>query len=62
VSESEHLPGRSEEEVAIETFVDRIKEIHPDLDREDLQETINRYVQEAVEYAEGEDDSEGEEE
>ena len=62
VSESEHQPGRSEEEVAIETFVDRIKEIHPDLNREELQETISRYVQEAVEDAEGEDGSEDEEE
>jgi ferritin-like protein len=49
VSESEHLPqGKSETEVAIETFVDRIEEIYPNLDREQFQDAISRCTQENV--------------
>ena len=60
MSESEHLPGRSDEEIAIETFVDRMKEIHPELDREEFYETIIGYVHDAV--AAADDEEEGEEE
>ena len=60
MSESEHLPGRGDEEIAIETFVDRMKEIHPELDREEFYETISGYVHDAVSAAEEEE--EGEEE
>jgi len=58
VSESEHLPESSEEELAIETFVDRMKEIHPNLDREELREEISGYVRDAVEAANGEEETE----
>jgi ferritin-like protein len=49
VSESEHLPqGKSETEVAIETFVDRIEEIYPNLDREQFHDAISGCTQENV--------------
>ena len=49
MSESEHLPqGKSETEVAIETFVDRIEEIYPNLDREQFQDATSRCTQENV--------------
>ena len=49
MSESEHLPqGKSETEVAIETFVDRIEELYPNIDREEFHNTISGYVQDAV--------------
>ena len=49
MSESEHLPqGKSETEVAIETFVDRIEEIYPNLDREQFHDAISRCTQENV--------------
>ncbi len=38
--------GKSEVELAINTFVDKMKEIHPDLDREGFHEAISGYVQE----------------
>jgi hypothetical protein len=59
VSESEHLPAKSDEELVIETFVDRIEELHPNIDREEFHNTINGYVQEAVATT---DKEEGEEE
>jgi hypothetical protein len=63
VSETEHLPdGKSDEELAIETFVDRIEEIHPNLDREEFHETIRGYVRDAVGEDEDGEESEGEEE
>jgi hypothetical protein len=61
VSESEHLPESSEEELAIETFVDRMKEIHPNLDREELREEISKYVRDAMEDANGEEETEEDE-
>ena len=48
-SEAEHLPKRkisSDTELAIETFVDDILGIHPNLDREEFRDKINRCVQE----------------
>jgi lipoate-protein ligase A len=50
---------KSEREVAIESFVDRVKELHPNLDREEFHDTISRYVQE---YVTDDDRSEEEEE
>ncbi len=59
MSESEHLPqGKSETEVAIETFVDRIEELYPNIDREEFHNTISGYVQDAV----GSTNEEGQEE
>jgi hypothetical protein len=63
VSESEHLPAKSDEELVIETFVDRIEELHPNIDRKEFHNTISGYVQEAVattDKEEGEEEFEGE--
>jgi hypothetical protein len=60
---SERVPGKSDEELVIETFVDRIEEIHPNIDREEFHNTISGYVQDAVaatDDEEGEEDSEEE--
>jgi hypothetical protein len=59
---SERVPGKSDEELVIETFVDRIEEIHPNIDREEFHNTIRGYVQDAVAATdeEGEEDSEEE--
>jgi len=48
VSESEHLPGKSDRELAIETFVDRMMDIHPSLDREEFHNAISGCVNEAL--------------
>jgi len=61
VSESEHLPAKSDEELVIKTFMDRIEELHPNIDREEFHNTISGYVQEAVASA-NEEGEEGEEE
>ena len=55
VSESENLPERCEAELAIESFVDKIKEIHPDLDREEFHNAISGYVQQAATEEDGGD-------
>ncbi len=44
----EYHPTKSQTEIATEVFVDRIKEIHPQLDREEFYDAINRCVQDAV--------------
>ena len=64
MSDSEQVPGKSDEELAVETFVDRIEELHPNIDREEFHNTISGYVQDAVASTneEGEEDSEEEEE
>jgi hypothetical protein len=63
VSEAEHLAGgKSDVELAIETFVDRIEEIYPDLDREEFHEAIRGYVQDAVGADDGEEEGEEQEE
>jgi hypothetical protein len=63
-SEAEHLPKRkisSDTELAIETFVDDILGIHPNLDREEFHDKISRCVQEYVpdEEDSGEEEDEG---
>ena len=61
MSESEHMPGgKSEEELAIDAFVDSMMEIYPDLDREEFREAINGCVRDAVGTENGEEE-EGEE-
>lgn len=58
MSESEHLPnGKSDTELAIESFVDRMNEIYPDLDREEFHNAISGCVHNALE-----EESEGGEE
>ena len=50
-SEAEHLPKSktsSDTELAIETFVDDMLGIHPNLDREEFRDKISRCVQEYV--------------
>lgn len=49
--------GKSETEIAIETFVDRIEEIYPDLDREEFHNAISEYVQNAVTESDGDEES-----
>ena len=63
MSESEHLPaGKSNTELAIESFVDKMTEIHPDLDREEFHDAISGCVHEAVPSTdEGEESNGGEE-
>ncbi len=48
MSESEHLPGKSTTELTIESFVNRMMDIHPHLDREEFYNTISSCVYEAV--------------
>ncbi len=49
MSESEHLPaGKTNTELAIESFVDKMMEIHPDLEREEFHDAISECVNEAV--------------
>ena len=45
-------PGKSYTELIIEWFVDKMQEIHPDLDREEFHEAIRGYVQEYTQEAE----------
>ena len=61
MSDSEQVPGKSDEELAVETFVDRIEELHPNIDREEFHNTISGYVQDAVASTnEAESEDEGE--
>lgn len=66
MSEQDNVPGKSETEIVIETFVDRMEDIHPSLDREELRSAVSGYVRDATKDADGEEeseeDSEGEEE
>ncbi len=50
--------GMSSTELAINTFVDKIEEIHPNLDREEFHEAVSGYVQEYVREAGEEEESE----
>jgi hypothetical protein len=64
VTESEHLPDKqikSDTELAIDTFVDDILEIHPNLDREEFREAISGYVQQYVPDEDGDEEEEQEE-
>lgn len=56
---SDSVPGKSQTEIVIETFVDRLMEIHPNLDRERLQESMSGCVHDSVSAA---DTGEGSEE
>lgn len=56
------VPGKSDAELAIESFVDRMMEIYPNLDREEFRGAISGCVQDAVSTADGEDESDSEEE
>ncbi len=51
-------PERSYTELVIESFVDKMQEIHPDLDREEFHEAIRGYVQEYTQEAEEEESQE----
>jgi hypothetical protein len=62
VTVSEPIPGKSQTELAIESFVDSIEEIHPDLDREEFRDAVERCVREAVDSAGNGEESEDEEE
>ncbi len=53
-------PGKSYTELVIETFVDKMQEIQPDLDREEFHEAISGYVQEYTQEAGEEEESEEE--
>jgi hypothetical protein len=41
--------GKSDTELAIESFVDRMNEIYPDLDREEFHNAISGCVHDALE-------------
>jgi hypothetical protein len=45
---SEEPYGKSQTEMAVETFVDRVMEIHPNLDREEFNKAIQECVQNVV--------------
>jgi len=62
VSESEHLPaGKSNTELAIESFVDKMMELYPGLDREEFHNAVSGCVHEAVPSTdEGEESNAGE--
>jgi hypothetical protein len=51
-------PGKSYTELVIESFVDKMQEIHPDLDRDEFHEDISGYVQEYTQEANEEEASE----
>lgn len=58
---SEGVPGKSESELAVETFADRMKEIHPNLDREGFRDAVNGYVRDATDGADDGEESNGKE-
>jgi uncharacterized protein YjbJ (UPF0337 family) len=66
MSETDHLPNRkvkSDTDLVIDTFVDDLSGIHPDLDREKLRQRVSTCVQEYVpDEDEGEEEDEGQEE
>jgi hypothetical protein len=45
---SEEPYGKTQTEMAVETLVDRIMEIHPNLDREEFNQAIQECVQNTV--------------
>jgi hypothetical protein len=51
-------PGKSGTDLAISTFVDKVKEIHPKLDREEFHDAVSEYVQGYVQEADEEEESE----
>ena len=58
---SEPIPGKSDTELAIEAFVDSIKEIHPDLDREEFRDAVSTCVHDAIDSTGDGEESDGEE-
>jgi len=54
---SDSGPGKSQTEIVIETFVDRLMEIHPNLDRERLHESMSGCVHDSVSAADTEEGS-----
>lgn len=59
---SDSIPGKSDTELSIESFVDSMQEIHPNLDREEFRDTITKCVHDALDSAGGGEESEGGEE
>jgi hypothetical protein len=59
---SESIPGKSDTELAIESFVDSIEEIHPNLDREEFRDAVDGCVREALDSAGDGEESDDEEE
>ncbi len=57
---SESVPGKSDTDLAIEAFVDSMEEIHPNLDREEFRDAIDRCVREALDSEDGGEESEEE--
>jgi predicted solute-binding protein len=53
-------PGKSHTELVIESFVDKMQEIQPELDREEFHEAISGYVQEYTQETEEVEESEEE--
>jgi hypothetical protein len=59
---SESVPGKSHTELVIESFVDRMEEIYPNLDQEEFRDAVERCVRDAIDAAGGGEESDGEEE
>lgn len=57
--EQEHLPGgKSQMDIAIDVFIDQVKDINPNIDEESLHNEIRRCIEEAVPEAESEEGGE----
>ena len=54
---SDSIPGKSDTELSIESFVDSMQEIHPNLDREEFRDAITRCVHDALDSAGGGEES-----
>ena len=50
--------GKSDTQLAIESFVDKMQELHPNLDREEFHNGISSCVHEVVQEEKGGDESE----
>ena len=58
---SDSIPGKSDTELSIESFVDSMQEIHPNLDREAFRDAITTCVHDALDSM-GSEESESEQE
>ena len=56
---SDSIPGKSDTELSIEAFVDSMLEIHPDLDREEFRDAVSTCVHDALDSADGKEESDG---
>jgi hypothetical protein len=57
--EQEHLPsGKSQIDIAIDVFIDQVRDVDPNIDEESLHNDIRRCVEEAVSGAESEEGDE----